>query len=97
MKKLILRTFTSDFNGEYYAECECAVVTLDQELLDVVRRRIAAAQAARSLDADAYEMYFWGGGESPVFYDYPLVEACEELGADILNETPFVLPDGYRP
>jgi hypothetical protein len=89
--QIVLRTFST--NSDYNADCDCAVIDVTAELLEVVRRRVAVARQALSQDKELWELYFWDGG--PDFYDYTLLDACDTadmLASAIANEEPDPVP-----
>ena len=75
--EIVLRTFST--NCDYNADCDCGVIEVTPQLLDVVRRRVAIAQQALSQDKELWGLYFWDGG--PDFYDSDFLDACDEADA----------------
>ena len=72
--RIALRTTST--TPDYYGGCECAVVEVTPSLIEIVRNRIRVAKLAHGLDEALYELYFWG--DSPQFFDYNFLEACED-------------------
>jgi hypothetical protein len=71
--QIVLRTFST--NSDYNTFCDCAVIEVTPQLLDVVRQRVAIARQALLQDKELWELYFWDGG--PDFYDSDFLDACD--------------------
>jgi len=70
---------TRSTNDDYYGDCDCAVVELTLRLAEQIHSRVTVAQQAHQQDNDLYELYFWDS--TAEFYDYELLEACQEAVA----------------
>ena len=81
--RIILKT--SSTNPECNGNCDYAVVELTLALVQQIRRRVDLARRVGQQDNDLYELRFWGGTAD--FYDYELIEACQEAIAAAGKDT----------
>jgi hypothetical protein len=81
--KIILST--SSTNAEFNGDCDYAVVDLTPALMEQIRRRVELARQIGQQDNDLYELCFWGGTAD--FYNYGLIEACQEAIAAAGKDT----------
>lgn len=72
---------TSSTNPDYKADCDCAVVELTPNLVELIRHRGKLARQVWRRDHDLYELYFWCGLVD--FYDCQVIEACQQALAAI--------------
>jgi hypothetical protein len=70
---------TSSTDPDNYADCDCAVMELTPDLVELIQRRGKLTRRAWRQDHDLYELYFWCGMVD--FYDCQVIEACQEAVA----------------
>jgi hypothetical protein len=97
MKRLVLKTTTSDHDGENWGDCELAVIKVDSELIASIDRRLWLAEELRKKDGDFYEAYFWD--RTPRFYGVDLEQELEEFDPHLTrclhDHSRVVMPDDF--
>ncbi len=75
-KRIILRCNSS--NEHYSGDCDYALLSVTPRLVKALEPMVAIAKEAWAKHRSLWELYFWGHPEELDFYNWDLVERCQD-------------------
>lgn len=80
--RLVLRTSSNQVGNDYTADCDCAVLTVNADLLNELARLLRHTRQLGQEEDTLYEVSFWTLW-GPDYYGWDLLGTCEEAGLEV--------------